>query len=126
MMAANASHHIEHRWRQRCPAQIPVTLRASGPEAFACMSENVSTDGIYLTFEGRRAELHPGSGVQLEFNLRLAAAEQLEQHTLVGVVAHCSGNGVGIMFANCTPPLFEFFESLLSDQQRSLNTPSGA
>ena len=44
-MAANATHHIEHRWHERCPARFPVTLRGTGPEDFACISENVSTDG---------------------------------------------------------------------------------
>jgi hypothetical protein len=90
---------VERRYRVRHPIDISVHIRYRKRRFICARACNLSDDGMFL--EVRNLTLPSGTMVELELQC-------LGQDRLIpAIVIHHSGTGIGVMFRESQPELFQ-------------------
>jgi len=89
----------ERRLSNRQPADIRVQIRYRRRRFLGARGRDLSVQGMYL--EVRNLTLPAGTRIELEF-------EALGRPWLIpAVVVHCNGSGIGVMFQEPQPGLYQ-------------------
>lgn len=99
---------IEHRCSKRIPARLQVRVFQQGTPVASGKSRNLNLEGIYVVTDTERFHV----GAYLELEVSTGAGEPLSHLRIPGMVVHCSGQGMGVMFVASNPHLAELIRRI--------------
>ena len=106
---------VERRYSKRLPVNFPALVRYREYRPFAGRACNLSLEGAYL--EAQALNIPTGTLVDLEFLVHG------RQWRLAALVVQLDPNGLGLMFRDSQPDLYQVFSQPASRTMRVATTP---
>lgn len=109
MVHTNGKDTMEHRWGDRKPVVVPVTVYHEGRPVGRGRTRNIGREGLFVEGHDLGFPLH----TVLELELPPALTGRRNRQRIPGLVIHNHGDGIGVMFCSFDHHLFQGIDALL-------------